>query len=405
MRNYYVRLLEIHSPKDAASLMKQIGSDLHGVALMKNKMVHYNFRVGPLPAAAANIIKQEMLSVGGEAAVTRGVINCSADNSDAILSATRKQFRKFCRKLRAQPFSLTLMADRIESALKAKETLKGLPFKCRGLDVDLKERSLIMGILNITPDSFSDGNCFLTLDDALAQSRKLVADGADIIDVGGESTRPGAEKVTIAEELNRVLPVIKALRQEFPELPISIDTYKAEVAAAAMAAGTDLINDISGFNFDSGMAQVASETGAYCCLMHIQGTPEAMQENPEYEDLFAEISAYFEKSIARALAAGVEREKIILDPGIGFGKALEHNLLILKYLAEFKSFGLPLLLGTSRKSFIKKLTGAEVDERLPASLATIAQGLTNGANIVRVHDVAATRQALTVIDAINHSQR
>lgn len=136
MRNYYVRLLEIHSPKDAASLMEQIGSDLHGVALMKNKMVHYNFRVGPLPAAAANIIKQEMLSVGGEAAVTRGVINCSADNSDAILSATRKQFRKFCRKLRAQPFSLALMADRIELALKAKEKLKGLPFKCRGLDVD-----------------------------------------------------------------------------------------------------------------------------------------------------------------------------------------------------------------------------------------------------------------------------
>ena len=405
MRNYYVRLLEIRSPSDAASLMEQVGSDLHGVALMKNKMVHYSFRVGPLPAAAANIIKQEMLSVGGEAAVTRGVINCSADNSDAILSATRKQFRKFCRKLRAQPFSLALMADRIESALKSREKTRGLPFKCRGLDVDLKERSLIMGILNITPDSFSDGNRFFTLDDALVQARKLIADGADIIDVGGESTRPGAEKVTVVEERERVLPVIKALRREFPKLPISIDTCKAEVAEAAMAAGADLINDISGFNFDPEMAEVAAETKAYCCLMHIQGTPEAMQKNPVYEDLFAEISAYFEKSIARALGAGVEKDKIILDPGIGFGKTLEHNLLILKYLAEFTGFGLPLLLGTSRKSFISKLTGAEVDERLPASLATVAQGLTNGANIVRVHDVAATKQVLTVIDAINHSQR
>jgi dihydropteroate synthase len=297
------------------------------------------------------------------------------------------------------------MADRIESALKEKEKTRGLPFKCRGLEVDLKERSLIMGILNVTPDSFSDGNRFFTLDDALTQARKLIADGADIIDIGGESTRPGADKVTVDEERDRVLPVIRVLRREFPEMPISIDTYKAEIAAAAMAAGADLINDISGFNFDPEMTGVAAETKAYCCLMHIQGTPAAMQQNPVYEDLFAEISAYFEKSIARAQATGVEREKIILDPGIGFGKTLEHNLLILKYLAEFTGFGLPLMLGTSRKSFISKLTGAEVDERLPASLATIAQGLTNGANIVRVHDVAATRQVLTVIDAINHSQR
>ncbi len=405
MRNYYVRLLDIRSPKDAASLINQIGSDLHGVALMKNKMVHYNFRVGPLPAAAANIIKQEMLSVGGEAAVTRGVINCSAENSDAILSATRKQFRKFCRKLRAQPFSLALMADRIESSLKAKEKTDGLPFKCRGLDINLKERSLIMGILNVTPDSFSDGNRFFTLEDALEQARKLVADGADIIDIGGESTRPGAEKVNVTEELDRVLPVIQALRREFPELPVSIDTYKAEVAAAAINAGADLINDISGFHFDPEMARVAAETGAYCCLMHIQGTPEAMQNNPVYDDLFAEISAYFEESIGIALNAGVERDKIILDPGIGFGKTLDHNLLLLKYLSEFTGFGLPLLLGTSRKSFISKLTGADVDARLPASLATVAQGLSNGANIVRVHDVAATRQVVTVIDAINHSQR
>ncbi len=405
MRNYYVRLIDIRSPQDAAALIDQIGSDRHGIALMKNKMVHYNFRVGPLPAAAANIIKQEMLSVGGEAAVTRGVINCSAVDSDAILSATRKQFRKFCRKLRAQPFSLALMADQIESALKAREKSTGLPFKCRGLDVDLKERSLIMGILNITPDSFSDGNRFFTLNDAQKQARRLVADGADIIDIGGESTRPGAEKVSLKEELQRVLPVIEALRCEFPELPLSIDTYKSEVAAAAIQSGADLINDISGFHFDSNMARVAAETKAYCCLMHIQGTPEAMQNNPVYEDLFAEISAYFEESIGIALAAGVERNRIILDPGIGFGKTLNHNLLLLKYLSEFTGFGLPLLLGTSRKSFISKLTGADVNERLPASLATVAQGLSNGANIVRVHDVAATRQVLTVIDAINHSQR
>ncbi len=405
MRNYYVRLLDLNTAKDAVSLMQQIGSDVHGVALMKNKLVHFNFRIGPLPAAAANIIKQEMLAVGGEAAVTRGVINCSADNSDAILSATRKQFRKFCQKLRAQPFSLSQVADKIETTLKNREKKSGLPFKCRSLEVDLKETSLVMGILNITPDSFSDGDKFLTFDNALKQAEKLINEGADIIDIGGESTRPGAAKVPEQEELARVLPVIKALREQYPDLPLSIDTYKAQVAAAAMAAGADLINDISGFNFDPKMARVAAETDAYCSLMHIQGTPDAMQKEPRYDDLFAEISCYFEKSIALAEAAGVKREKIILDPGIGFGKTLEHNLLLLKHLAEFTGFGLPLLLGTSRKSFISKLTDAEVDNRLPASLATIAQGLTNGANIVRVHDVAATRQVVTVIDAINNSQR
>ena len=385
--------------------MQQIGSDVHGVALMKNKLVHFNFRIGPLPAAAANIIKQEMLSVGGEAAVTRGVINCSAENSDAILSATRKQFRKFCRKLRAQPFSLAQIADRIETTLKNREKKSGLPFRCRGLEVDLKETSLIMGILNITPDSFSDGDKFFTPDNALQQARKLISEGADIIDIGGESTRPGARKVPLKEELDRVLPIIKALREENPDLPISIDTYKSRVAAAAVAAGADLINDISGFNFDPEMAEIAAETGVYSVLMHIQGTPEEMQKEPRYDDLFAEVSSYFEKSITQAENAGVKREKIILDPGIGFGKTLEHNLLLLKHLAEFTGFGLPLLLGTSRKSFISKLTNAKIDERLPASLATIAQGLTNGANILRVHDVAATRQVVTVIDAINNAQR
>ncbi len=405
MRNYHVRLLDIKTAADATSLMRQIGTDIHGVSLMKNKMVHYNFRVGPLPAAAANIIKQEMLSVGGEAAVTRGVINCSADNSDAILSATRKQFRKFCQKLRAQPFSLALMADQIQASLQTQEKTTGLPFICRGVKVDLKQQSLIMGILNVTPDSFSDGNRFYALEEALVQARLLVAEGADIVDIGGESTRPGAARVEEDEELNRVLPVIEAIRREFPNLPISIDTYKSRIAAAALNAGADIINDISAFNFDPKMAGVVASADAYACLMHIQGTPDAMQKDPVYSDLFAEICDYLEKSIRRGIDAGIKREKLILDPGIGFGKTLDHNLLLLKHLRDFTGFSLPLLIGTSRKSFIGKLTGDPVDQRLFASLATIAQALTKGANIVRVHDVAATKQALTVVDAINHSRR
>lgn len=405
MRNYHVRLLDLHSAADAASLMRQIGTDTHGVSLMKNKMVHYSFRVGPLPAAAANIIKQEMLSVGGEAAVTRGVINCSAQASDAILSATRKQYRNFCRKLRAQPFSLAQMADRIEAALRHQEKDEGLPFHCRDIEVDLKKRSLVMGILNVTPDSFSDGSLYLDPEKALAQARRMVKEGADIIDIGGESTRPGAARVEEPEELRRVVPVIEALRAEFPGLPLSIDTYKSRVADAALKAGADIVNDISAFNFDPEMAEVTARHDAWACLMHIQGTPQKMQENPGYEDLFAEICAYFESSIARAVAAGVKREKLILDPGIGFGKTLEHNLLLLKHLREFTGFGLPLLIGTSRKSFIGKLSGAPVTERLPGSIATVALALAGGANLARVHDVAATRQALTVIDAAKNVKR
>jgi len=405
IRNYHVRLLDIKTAADAVALMQQIGTDIHGVSLMKNKMVHYNFRVGPLPAAAANIIKQEMLSVGGEAAVTRGVINCSADNSDAVLSATRKQFRKFCQKLRAQPFSLAQMADRLEVAIRNQEKNSGLPFSCRGINVDLKQKSLIMGILNVTPDSFSDGDRFFTTQEALTQATLLVSEGADIIDIGGESTRPGAAQVEESQELKRVIPVIEALRREFPDLPISIDTYKSRVARAAINAGADIINDISALNFDLEMANIAAATGAYICLMHIQGTPLNMHKDPVYSDLFAEICHYFEKSITLAITAGVKREKLIIDPGIGFGKTLKHNLLLLKHLKDFTGFGLPLLIGTSRKSFIGKLTGDPVDQRLFASLATVAQALSNGANLVRVHDVAATKQAINVIDAINHSQR
>jgi dihydropteroate synthase len=224
MRNYYVRHVELENPAAAADLMRQIGTDTHGVSLMQNKMVLYTFRVGPLPPAAANIIKQEMLSVGGEAAVTRGVINCSAEASDSLLGATRKQYRKFCRKLRAQPFSLAQIAEKIEAALRHLEKETGLPFSCRGVDVDLKQRSLIMGILNVTPDSFSDGSLYLEPEKAILKARTMIAEGADIIDIGGESTRPGAEEVAETEELNRVVPIIEALRQEFPQLPLSIDT-------------------------------------------------------------------------------------------------------------------------------------------------------------------------------------
>ncbi len=405
MGKFYVYCQEIADPADAAALITRIGTDKQGISLMKNKMVHYTLRVGPLPARAANIVKQEMLAVGGEAAVARGVIDCSAPAGPVLLSATRKQFRLFGRKMRSQPFSLPRLGEQIHEVLGACEQRQPLAFRCRNLDVDLRRRTLIMGILNVTPDSFSDGNRYLDRDDARRQAEAMIAAGADIIDIGGESTRPGAARVELAAELERVIPVIEDLRREHDGIPLSIDTYKSAVAREALAAGADLVNDISGCRFDPQMAAVVAAAGAFICLMHIQGTPENMQKNPVYNEVVVEVLDYLRESIARVEEQGVPREKIIVDPGIGFGKTLAHNLAILKHLREFRSFGLPVLVGTSRKSFLGRLTGREVEDRQAASIASVAQAVWCGAQIVRVHDVEAARDAVRVIDAIRNADR
>lgn len=266
---------------------------------------------------------------------------------------------------------------------------------------NIGKRTLIMGILNVTPDSFSDGGLHYNLEDAVAQALKMVEEGADIIDIGGESTRPGSEPVPLEEELRRVIPVIKAIREE-SDTPISIDTYKAEVAEEALIAGADLINDISALRFDEELKDLAAKYQIPVVLMHMQGTPKTMQENPTYTDVVAEISAFFKERIAEACEAGIAEENIILDPGIGFGKRLEHNLEILRRLADFKSLGRPILLGTSRKSFIGQITKTPVGERLEGTIASTVIGIMNGADIVRVHDVRQVKRAAEIADAIKY---
>ncbi|MBN2333032.1 MAG: dihydropteroate synthase [Deltaproteobacteria bacterium] len=405
MRKFFVHFQDIAGPDDAAAIMKQIGTDTHGVTLMKNKMVHYTLRVGPLPARAANIVKQEMLSVGGDAAVARGVIDCSAPDGPVLLSATRKQFRRFLQKMRAQPFSLPKLADQIQAAISCYERPAPYLFTCRGITVDLQQQPLIMGILNVTPDSFSDGSRYQAKEQALEHARQMIADGAAIIDIGGESTRPGAAKVTLEQELERVIPVIEALRAERDDIPLSIDTYKSDVAREALASGADMVNDISAGRYDSGMAGVVAATEAYLCLMHIQGTPDNMQEHPEYREVIEEIISSLEESVDLAVQNGVAREKLFIDPGIGFGKTLAHNLTILKHLREFRVLGLPILIGTSRKSFIGRLTGKDVDDRLAGTIASIAHAVWSGGNIIRVHDVGAARDAIQIINAIRQADR
>ena len=255
-----------------------------------------------------------------------------------------------------------------------------------------------MGIVNVTPDSFSDGGLHLQWDAALAHAHQLIAEGADILDIGGESTRPGAQPVSIQEELDRVLPIIEALRGA--PVPISIDTSKPEVMRAAIAAGAQMVNDINALQDPAAMLAVASSNVAVC-LMHKQGNPQNMQAQPHYQNVVAEVSTFLSGRIAAAEAAGIQRERIVIDPGFGFGKTLAHNLTLLRELKKLTELGVPILAGLSRKSMLGTLTGQDITQRLPASLAAALIAVQRGTAIVRVHDVRATVEALKIWNAVN----
>lgn len=270
----------------------------------------------------------------------------------------------------------------------------------RNFNFDFSKRTYIMGILNITPDSFSDGGLFYTKDTAVDHALKMYDEGADIIDIGGESTRPGAESVSLEEEMKRVIPVIEELAKKLP-IPLSIDTYKSRIAQAALSAGASLVNDISGLKFDPEMSAVVAGYKVPVVIMHIKGTPKNMQKNPSYTALIPEIMDYLRGGLKIARDAGIAEDNIIIDPGIGFGKTVEHNLEIIKRLDEFRGFEKPILIGPSRKSFIGKiLNDLPVTERLEGTAAAAAIGILNGANIIRVHDITAMVRVARVADKI-----
>ena len=256
-----------------------------------------------------------------------------------------------------------------------------------------------MGILNITPDSFFDAGKFLNIEKAIKHAKKMVSDGVDIIDVGGESTRPGSDPVSTEEEIERVIPVIKRLMKEI-NVPVSIDTYKYEVAKEAIENGVHIVNDITGLHFDNKLAELIAEYKTGIIIMHIKGKPKDMQVNPVYNNLVSEILEYLKEGIEIAVKAGIDKECIAIDPGIGFGKTVEHNLKIIAELRKFKSLGFPVLIGTSRKSFIGKIFDVQVEDRLEGSLAATAISIANGASIVRVHDVKENKRVAMVVDSI-----
>jgi len=261
-------------------------------------------------------------------------------------------------------------------------------------------KTIIMGVLNVTPDSFYDKGRFFDKKKAVSHALGMVSDGADIIDIGGESTRPGAKEVSADEELNRVIPVIEAVVKKIKK-PISIDTRKAVVARAAFQAGARIINDVSALRHDPSMAGVAAKLGAAIILMHMKGIPETMQAAPRYKDVVREITAYLKESVNLAVRAGVNKGNIVIDPGIGFGKTLEHNLEILRHLKDFKVLGHPVCIGTSRKSFIGRILGSDdPEDRLAGTIAACTAAILNGADILRVHDVKEAAQAARITDSI-----
>jgi dihydropteroate synthase len=392
-----IRCLHITNANEAIQQIKKVGVDPTGLKLMEGKTLHFNLKVEGIEPRTANLLKQEMLSLGGDVAVDGRGLDCSTKQTDALLMGTQKHFEKLILKLDQYP-------DLNPLGQSVKETLKNISktqysIRCRKRTLTLGKRTLLMGVLNVTPDSFSDGGLFFDKDKAISHGLRMVEEGADIIDIGGESTRPGSKPIELEEELRRVIPVIESIAKDV-DVPISIDTYKSTVAQRATEAGAEIVNDISGLHFDPDLAKVAANGNIPLILMHIRGTPETMQKNVHYDSIFSEILQYLKDSIQRAESAGLDPRQIIIDPGIGFGKTMEDNLLIIKNLHEFRILGKPILLGTSRKNFIGKILNTEVEDRLEGTLSSIAIGVLNGAHIIRSHDVHQAKKAIAVADAI-----
>jgi len=376
----------------ARSEIMAVGSDLAGWQRMVPKAVHRIIKLSGVNPTQANIIKQEILARGGEAAVARGIVNHTVETTDVLIMATLKQYRTFIEKLKMQPFGLAQLADRIKEALDNLEGLKARRLNCRGRVLELGRRTLVMGILNATPDSFSDGGRYQDPAAALEHAQRMVEDGADIIDLGGISTRPGHTEVSEDEEMRRVLPVLEKLAPSIP-VPISVDTWRAGVARQALEAGAHIINDQWALRGDPDLAAVVAQYQVPVMLMHNgQGT--------HYRDLMTEITAFLREGIETAVRAGLARENIMIDPGIGFAKTYEQNLEVLRRLKELTVLGCPILLGTSRKSVIARTLNLPVDQRVEGTGATVALGIACGADIVRVHDVKEMVRVARMSDAI-----
>ena len=389
-------VLLIGTGREARKVLQDIGVDPRAYEYMTPKMLHYCVKFKALLSCEAIIIKQEMLSRGGDAAVNKEVLTGRTGKTDLLLMGTAKQYGLLAEKLKRQPGNLPAIAAELESVLSLLEFKERTIKLAGGRELPLRGKTLIMGILNVTPDSFFDRGRFFSPGLAIDHAGRMLEQGADIIDVGGASSRPGSVSIDAKEELERILPVVKILA-EIKGIVISVDTYRAEVARACLEAGAHMINDIGGLQLDADLGTVVAEHRAGIVLMHNR---LQRRHGELYQDLIADIAAELDDFIKQANTCGIKDEQIIVDPGIGFGKTPKQSLKLLKNWESFKGWGLPTLLGASRKSFIGQNLNLEVTQRLEGSLAVLAWGVMNGADIVRVHDVEASVRTIRMLEAI-----
>jgi dihydropteroate synthase len=393
-----VRLLSIGNRADLERELAAVGSDPQCWPIFLAKSRVAAIKVESLSTAGANILKQTAIACGGDCAVNRAIVSGRVRHTNAVLFVTMRQLRVLLDRLASQPECVARLVPELVE-LSGRMLLPGRVIKLGRKAIDLGSRTYVMGILNVTPDSFSDGGRFLAPPAALDHAIAMVEQGADFIDVGAESTRPGSRAVPAKEQLARLLPVLRAVKKR-AKVPVSVDTTSATVAQGALREGADVVNDVSALTGDRRMAAVVARAGVPCILMHMKGRPRTMQRNPEYSDLMSEVVGFLAAALGRGEQAGIERRQMLVDPGIGFGKTAAHNLEILRRLAELRSLGAPVVVGPSRKRFIGAVSDAPPGERLEGTIAACVLAAANGANVLRVHDVKPVVKALKLADAI-----
>jgi dihydropteroate synthase len=398
--NYQARVLQFRRTDEVTAWLDHMGCDPAGIAIMTPKALFRTVSVDNVPTKAANLLKQTFLAKGAEVAVARGTADLSADFTDVLICGTMKHYRLAMAQLRQQPWGLPDLAAAVEKALANDGIRQQRRFESNGKVWTIDPgHTLIMGILNVTPDSFSDGGRHNAVEAAVERAVALVADGADIIDVGAESTRPyGAVKISAEEEMERLMPALERILNAVG-VPVSVDTYKSQVADRALTMGADIINDIWGLQQDREMAGVAAVHGVPLVVMHNRSSVESNK------DIISELSEFFLRSVEIGVRAGIAEDRFIIDPGIGFGKNSLQNMEILGRLSELKGLGYPILVGTSRKRFIGEVLNLPVEERAEGTGATVVHSIMNGASIVRVHDVKMAKRMAAMTDALQEFRR
>jgi dihydropteroate synthase len=394
-----VRYLDVSSEDEAFDALRGVEANPCTIQTILQRMIHVNIVLEDIESSAAPVIEQAMRAVGGDAAVYPRATDCRHPNRDIILMGTLRQIRSFAERITTPPLSLQGIAAPIQEVLD-NSSRNSMSLKTSRREIILGDRTLIMGILNVTPDSFSDGNRFTTPSSAIDEGIRMADEGADMIDIGGESTRPGSEPVPQEEELRRVMPVVRGLAARI-SIPLSVDTMKAVVAREALAEGVEIINDVSSLGFDDLMGKVIADAGAAVVLMHMRGIPKTMQSGDlAYRSLRREIIAFLRERIAKARVSDIDPERIMVDPGLGFGKTARDNLRLIRHLRELTVLGRPIVTGVSRKSFIGQVTGGNPQERMEGTAAAVTAAVLNGSRIIRVHDVAAMKKVAAMADAI-----